>query len=54
VDTGERETDMTDIKSILDILSKAVEDGRTVTIKADEVKVDAGEMTASGLEITVE
>lgn len=45
---------MEHIKDILDILRKAVEDGRTVTIKADEVKVDATETTASGLEITVE
>lgn len=47
---------MDDIKGILDILHKAVEEGRTVTIKADEVKVDGATKitTASALEITVE
>lgn len=45
---------MSDVSSILDILHKAVEDGRTVTIKADEVRVSGDETTATALEITVE
>jgi hypothetical protein len=40
--------------AILAVLAKAVEDGRTVTIKADEIKYSGGEWEASAPEITVE
>jgi hypothetical protein len=45
-----------DTSAITALIEKAMDDGKTVTIKADEIKIDGGTQitTASGLEITVE
>jgi len=45
-----------ELSSMLDAIKEAMSEGRTVTIKADEIKIDAATKitTASGLEITVE
>lgn len=45
---------MNHVTDFLDILRKAVEDGRTVTIKADEITIKSDEIMASAPEITVE
>ena len=45
---------MEHVKDFLDILRKAVEEGRTVTIKADEITINSDEIKASAPEITVE
>jgi len=44
---------MNDITSMVEAITEAIKDGRTVTIKADEFKIDSDETTASGLEITI-
>jgi len=42
------------LTKILDVLHQAIENGKTVTIKADEITISESEATASGLEITIE
>jgi hypothetical protein len=43
-----------ELSSMLDAIKEAMSEGRTVTIKADEITIKADEMIANGLEITVE
>jgi hypothetical protein len=43
-----------EISKLLDAIKEAMSEGRTVTIKADEITATADQTTASGLEITVE
>jgi hypothetical protein len=43
-----------EINKILEAIKDAMSEGRTVTIKADEITINADSTTASGLEITVE
>lgn len=43
-----------EISKLIDAIKEAMSEGRTVTIKADEITIKADEATASGLEITVE
>jgi len=43
-----------EISKLLDAIKDAMSEGRTVTIKADEITITADSTTASGLEINVE
>lgn len=45
---------MESIKEIFAILTKALEEGKSVKISADEITIKADEATASALEITME
>jgi len=43
-----------DLSSMVEAIKDAMGEGRTVTIKADEITIKADETTATNLEITVE
>lgn len=45
---------METIKELLTILANAIEEGRSVTIKLDDVTVNKDGTVVNGLEITVE
>jgi hypothetical protein len=43
-----------ELSAMLDAIKDAMSEGRTVTIKADEIMIKDDQVTATGLEITVE
>lgn len=45
---------MEQFSKILDVLATAIAEGRTVTLKAEDIKIVADETVINGLEITVE
>jgi hypothetical protein len=42
------------LAAIIASLAEAIKNGRTITIKADEITINADDMSATSLEFTVE